>query len=662
MATQFVTPGGFTPQAFGTPTIAGSSQSLIVGGFSPQQFGIPTVTGGPTHLRILLGGVDIPFPAAALALGAGDPTPGSQGGGSAPTITSQTIGRWQAQFDIFDASGTFAPSLGGTVIFFENNLKLFAGCLVSVVAEYLMGTTQDIIYHCTAADKSSICDHRVVQSAMFSAGSDVSQAVLSIVSQYLNGEGITTQGVPVGLLGTFNSDQIFNYTTVTQAFDAIATDSGTIWFIDVNGVLNFSAFVSLPAAPFNLTATSGNFRGFSYEQTTLNFRNTQYAVSNLSIVPTGNTPGIVETFTWTIGQPGIVTGYLAGGVPFAFACHVANPISSILSITVNGDPQTVVDFANFHGQTSTGPTDHVFFYAQQDTQVSSTQQLPITPGSTVIITYVPFTSNSGQQVGTALAPVSPITGGTSGTCGSGIYEAVEQVQNISSLADLNAIAQAVLSRFDTVPTVIRFQTDKAGLAPGQLINVDLPLISPIYLTAADFLITQVSGVSVGFPLEFGNSFQWDVSASSVLDLGNWIKWFENLVKRTQNALPVYQFEIAAFVLGPGSSISGGLIDTNPYIVKRTGLLFDMYASATTPPVDQNLILEFFVNGTLIPGSVVIPAGSTPQAQFRFTFTNPMYVFAGTSSNDIITVQATYQVTGGSPVAASNVSYDIRWRI
>ena len=659
--------GVATSFAAGTPTVEGAVQFLLAVGVGPGLIGVPAILGGPPELSILVGGIPIPSPAAAMALATQDPDGGS--GGSNPTITSQTIGRWQAQFDLRDSSGTFAPALGQTVIFTENNFKLFAGCLVDVKAEWLMGTTQDIIYHCTAADKSSICDHRVVKSGTFLAGSDAAQAILAIVQQYLNGEGITAQGVPIDL-GALTADQIFNFNTVTQAFDAIATDTGTIWYIDVNGILNFSAFNDLPPAPFSLSATSGNFRHFVFEQSLLNYRNSQYAVSNLTILPgAGNTGGSqptakVETFTWALGQPGIVESWDQFGNPIPGFLNTALPVSVVTSITVNGAPQTVVEFANFHGQQPTGPTDHMWFYKQQQVEMGPTRSLPLPVNATVIVSYIPFTNNASVEVGTALDPTSPITGGTFGTCGSGVYEAVEQVQNISTSADLTAIAQAVLNRWGGVPTVVTFETDKAGLAPGQLLSVNLPLISPIYLTNASLLITQVHGVSLAGDLGFGNSFRWTVQAQSVRDLGNWIKWFENLVKRTQNALPVYQYEIAAFVLAPGSSLAGGTVQTNPYIVKRTGLLYDMYASADSPPQDQDLILQFFVNGALIPGSVVIPANSASKAQFRFTFptSSPIYVFAGSNFNDIITVQATYSVSGPSPLPASNVSYDIRWRM
>ena len=617
------------------------------------------------------------------------------------TIQSQTIGRWQATFKLFDNTGTIAPSLAQTVVILDYGVKIFAGCIQSVVINREMMTSSAITFEVTATDKSGICDHRVVKGTpTYPSGSDVAQVILDIVTNYLNGEGITTNHVPTdGSLGTLDVDEKFNFNTVTQAFDQIATDAGLLWFVDVNGDLHFNTEAQFPPAPFSLTETSRNWRNLTVNLNLLNYRNTQYAVSNLNTLPGAGSGGgsgggggsssavRSETYTWgfssgVIPNPGCVLQYI-NGVATIVGIALTLPIDTIQSITIAGvgQVQTVFEYSNFTGQQPQGPDDHFWAYLSANdpnglNTVADHQTFPgilLTAGSVVTVNYVPASTNAGASAGGVISavtpPDAPSVGGL-GTCGSGTYESVAQVQNVSSADGLQAIAEAILARYGGVPTTIAFQTDYPGLRPGQLITIDIP---GTYQTTAQFLITQLQGTHMSGNVAFGmssgavnGSFRWDVMCSSILDPGNWIKWYEQLVARTQNALPVYQYEEADFALAlGGGNIGNGLITTNPYIVKRTGLLFDMHAAAEKPPVNQNLILTFRVNGIAF-GSVTLPGGSSPNTDNVFTFpaTIPLYVFARPPAgpNDIVTVSGQYQITGANPTPAANVTAFMRWRI
>jgi hypothetical protein len=330
----------------------------------------------------------------------------------------------------------------------------------------------------------------------------------------------------------------------------------------------------------------------------------------------------------------------------------------VLSITVNGHAQTVIEYSQFTGQSSSGPNDYVFFYLSGQ-QECSPVSLPLPSGATVIVDYIPQTTNTGATLGTALAPSDPISADPLGGCGSGKYENALPVQDVFTQEDLNAIAAAELAKSGGVPTIIEIETDRPGLMPGQMLTLNIP---NVFLMSQKLLITGVRGVSQGVDLGYGCSFRWTVTAHSNTDPGNWIKWFERLVGRTSPALPVVQYEVAPFVLAAsGSSLAGGNVETNPYLVKRTGRMVDLYASFAIPPVNQDLILSAFVNGIFL-GSVTVPANSAPNAVYRFTFPTetPRYVFAGADFNDVITVTAAYRVIGANPVKAANGSFDARW--
>ena len=659
-------------QAMGTPTLIGGPNSLKPYAIpSQQRMGIPSLTGGSTGLFVNIGGA--PWGGTVLSQGGSDTSaPTSYESSNPPTITSQTLGRWTLNIDLYDDTGNFAPAIGQTIQLMEGGFLLFAGCIQTVAYARLMNTAKAIIYHVTATDKSGICDHRIVPVITYPVGSDVAQTILSIVATSLNGEGITTtpQSIPQdGSLGTLASDLTFNYDTVTDAFNQIGTLTGTIWYVDTVGVLWFNSFSNLPAAPWDIVDNGLDWRSLLVAPTNVDYANKIYAVSNLTTLPgsigggggdgTGST---TETYVMTAGNIGVLT--LVGDGTTIIGVATALPIGTLYSITVNGFPQTVVEITEWSGQEPNFGTDDFgpWFWTSNTNNVTlsvvSGAAFPI-GGATLAINYTPYTSNAQASVGEALVPVDPATGNPLGTCGSGVYELAIQVQNISSVADLNAIAAAELAKRSTAQIQITFQTDKPGLRPGMLLNVNIP---NMYLDDVDFLITYMQGIALPAPGEFGSRFQWQVTAVTNQDPGNWFQWYANLLGNAANPLPVPGYEDADFVLAPGSSLAGGNVTTNPYLVKNTGKLLVMYAAAGTPPTNQDLNIFFFVNGGRIPGQVTIPGGSAPNTPFAFLFptTNPLYVFNTATENDVITIGVSYSATGGAPTPASNVSATLRW--
>jgi hypothetical protein len=665
-------------QAMGTPSIAGGPGALLPTAIKSQQaMGIPSISGGSTGLFVYVGG--LPWLGEVMLEGANDTgAPVTYESQNPPTITSQTLGRWTLNIDLFDTTGNYAPARGQSIVITEGGAKLFAGCIQSVGRQRLMGTKKSILYHVLATDKSGICDRRLVKTNTYPAGSPVASAILDIVATCLNGEGITTLPQSLPPLGTLAADLIFNYSTVTDAFNQIATLSGTIWYIDANGVLWFNAFASLPAAPFNLwdngTTTSENFRSLLIEETNVGYANIVYAISNLTVAPGAGAGGgggggtgtgtNTETYVMTAGNIGVQVD----GLGNVYGVNTTQPIGTLYSLTVNGVTQVVVNYAQWAGQQPTAaPQYGPWFWLSNATGVACSLVgvggLP--SGSTVVINYTPYTTNSQATFGEALAPIDPATGATLGGCGSGIYETALQVKNVSSIASLNAIAQAELTKVSGSPIFATFQTDKPGLGPGQILNINIP---DLFLagtgSGVNFVITSCQGICSTGVLGFGSRFQWKITAQTSQDLGNFVQWYANLLQNASNALPVYQYEDASFALAPGSSLSGGTPQVNPYLVKRTGQLAFMYAAAAVPPTGQNLVIQFLVNGTLVPGQVVIPGGSTPNQPYQYEFpsTNPLWVFNTATENDVVTIQITYVVTGGSPTPASGVSAYLRWRM
>ncbi len=630
-----VSPAAPIPSAavWPTPVITGGPQWINLATIpSPARWPVPTVDGGLLACRIYIGGVE-----RTDILSYVEPT----------SITSQTIGRWRCEFGFEVANGVsgYSPEIGQSVLIVDHGYRAFAGCITEYRIERLMMTSYQIKYHCTAVDKSGLCDHRIVKGSSYPIGSDVVTVIIDIATNYLTGEGISLGTLPpVGALGTLGVPLPLNYVTVTNAFDQVANASGTVWWVDSYAQLHFDNLLNLPAAPIELTETSRNWQYLVVTPTTTDYYNVLYAVSNLNILPgsgagSGGGSGNTETFTLTPGAPGVLS--FPDGTIFGIQCSAA--IGSIQSLTVNGSPATFQDAGAFAGTftdwTWSGPAS-----GNPSSLVTTSVVYP--PAATLVIVYVPWLS-TGSSLAQTNPPLTP-----PGRCGSGIYEGVIQVQNIADQPSLDAIAAAALERIGGIPVTASFQTTWPGLAPGQVITADIPLSAMV----GQFLITGMSGAFVPPELDHGGSFWWTVECRNNLDPGNWIKWFERLIGRTANPLPVYSYERASWVLGAGSTLAGGVPAVNPYIVGNTGKVVDISIAAATPPTNQDLFIFVEADGSPV-AQITMPGGSP--ANVSITYEIPPEVLTYVFQGQVLTLEVVYQITGVSPTRAANVTVQIR---
>lgn len=631
-------PVALTAAASGTAAFVDAAlrQITLPPSEAPPHSAAPTVTGGDPSMQLFIGGVNLSaYHLEELA-----------------SIASQTIGRWTAQVTLFDNTGTILALFAGgnngvglSITIQEYDTKLFAGCIQTVSAQRYLGTSSGMRFEITATDKSGICDRRIVKRTSYASTEDGGDVVRNIVTNYLDGEGITTVNVPA-VMGALGTDLPINFQKVSNVFDQIATLTATVWWVDTNGDLHFSALVDLPPAPFALTETSGNWRGLSPEAGPLvvtdlrDYRNKQYAVSNLNVIPpvgsgTGTGPQTTETY---VGFPQAAA--FAAGLAYGYVL-VNLPISSVVSVTINGISKPIYNI-NDPASPPYGFNDDWYYYI--GAQIVFPSFAPGV-GDTIEIVYVPQSANVSIGEGEALAPVTT----SLGMCGSGLYEAVEQVQDISLRSDLQAIAEAILAKAGGVPVEFQFQTDYHGLAPGQLLDINIPLIG---MASKQYLIASVNGRSLGSTLGHNCTFRWNVIARSNQDPGNWVKYFERMIRRTEQAKPITQLETLTFILGVGTSLGGGSSITNPLGVHRAGLLYRMTIVAATPPIDQDLVITFTVNNLPV-GSITLPAGTLSNTAVisLFDTTKPIYVY----TDDIVNANAEYINIGGGAVAAANVT-------
>jgi hypothetical protein len=582
-------------------------------------------------------------------------------------IHKQTIGRATATIDFIIASGgSFVPAIGNTIRVVDWGRTLFAGVLQTVQTDR-QGVAErtglpSIFYHCTAVDRAGICDHRIVlKSYAIADWNDYSPVILDIVANYLNGEGITTGGVSgSGVYGALVADLNWSFPTVTQAFDQIAKDAGLMWWIDQAGDLTFSSMGNLPAAPFSLTETSGNWRSLKITTDLSTFYNKIYAVGNRNAQPSGAQTGNDETWFLNDSWPNVIpdpNDPLLNDTGIPLGVLTSAPISSITSIVLNLiHPQSVYLTSNYTGQAPIDGFDLVWLYDVGSNKVKWVFR-PAAQGSAVEIKYTPVTPSS--------QPLSNISGSSAqtpltGTMGSGIYEGVIQVANFDTVADLNAIAAAALTRLGGVPLIADIETDHPGLEPGQLIPVNVPLSGA---TNKSLLITTVEAdymiADIGQP-GFHSNFRYTAQARSNLDPGNWLKWFERQFARTQNQLAVANFEEAIFVIDPATG------NSNPWPVSRGGPVFETRFSATSHPTQTVTIqiVQTTTTGPYPPGGlggrfnlgppIVIPTNLPDLSIYLSTIPGILL-----NAHDILSLTVTFS-GGGSP--GSGLTFKVRWQV
>lgn len=213
----------------------------------------------------------------------------SKGGGI--SITKTISQRWEAHFAIWKNDGVFCPAIGQSVTIKEDTVKLFTGCIAELSWTRAEGSVHGLIFQVTCTDKAGRLDQRLIKPTLYPFTADFTETVLSIVSTWLDGEGITTEGVPEAV-GNLLVDIPVNYDTVAAIFNKIATAQNMVWWIDEDFILNFSTQDNLPACPISISDTSGNWIDGSpvVNQSISDYRNIQYVVSDKRGTPSSPIP------------------------------------------------------------------------------------------------------------------------------------------------------------------------------------------------------------------------------------------------------------------------------------------------------------------------------------------------------------------------------------
>jgi hypothetical protein len=299
--------------------------------------------------------------------------------------------------------------------------------------------------------------------------------VNDLLGAYLASEGVTSTPSSIAS-GPTIPEVIWNGKQISEALTWLAKQAGYWWQIDANGVLWFQPYGGVPA-PFVLDGTQVSAtKNLSCEYGNDQYVNTQYAKGSYA-EKGSKTAQLHETFKGDGNKRGFTLSY---------------PVNTLYQVKINGVDVTAQTL-------SKGDTGGQWYYARGDAVIAQdTGQTILTSSDTLDVFY----TGRFPVLAVAKNPTLITTQqGREGGSSTGIIEAVYTNTKVHSLAAAFQIASALLSHYGQDMTVLEFDTRTKGLAPGQMLTVNLSdfgLANKQMLISAVAISDQDDGFNIWF--------------------------------------------------------------------------------------------------------------------------------------------------------------------
>jgi hypothetical protein len=421
------------------------------------------------------------------------------------------------------AGPEWRPEDGAEIFVLEDGVRRFGGNLIEPEEEASPGS--DLLFmNCTGIEYSAICDRRLVARAY--TNQTLGDIVRDIVAQDMSDEGIDVSAVETG--DTIKK-AVFNWESVTQAFNELAELTGMSWWIDENKLLHFRTRTSIIGPPLNNRAIRGG--SLRVKKDRQNYRNHQVLRAGA-----GLTDVRTETFVGDGTRRTFNTSFKMATQPI---------------VTVNGVVQTI--------GVRQLQTEKTWYWNKGATELSQDSTATILSTADVLtVTYQGlFPIIISTQRGPEVAARRAIEGG------SGRYSRVEERSNIETIDAAIAAAQACLDRYGSITSSVTCYTDTPGFAPGQLSSVDFPQ----HGLAADYLIESISAEWAPGT----DSIHYTVHAISGDTFGGWQEYFRRLMKiGRQFVINENEVVVGLQEFDDAMTVSDALVESSGYPVFRVG--------------------------------------------------------------------------------------------
>lgn len=290
--------------------------------------------------------------------------------------------------------------------------------------------------------------------------------VSDLVNAYLSLEGVTYTAASVAT-GPTITEAIWNGKKISDAITWLAQQAGYWWQIDVNGVLWFQPYGGTPA-PFTLDGTQIEAETVSVDYGNDMYVNSQYARGAFAEIGSKGAP-LHET--------------IYGDGVSKRAYTLANPVNTLyqLTQTISGVTTDVTSSAF-----SKGSIGGAWYYAKGDAVIAQDTSQTLLGASDHIDVYY---TGRFPVIALATNPALITAQQTREGGGTGIVESVYVNTKVHTLTAAQSIAAALLSHYGTDTTALTFDTRSTGLAPGQMLTVNL---SDFALSNKQMLISEVN--------------------------------------------------------------------------------------------------------------------------------------------------------------------------
>lgn len=287
-------------------------------------------------------------------------------------------------------------------------------------------------------------------------------------------------------------EAVVNYAPVTEALDGLAEKAGFIWWIDAAKALHFVERATY-AAPWQAAAADMRQGSVTVEHANPKYRNRQYIKGGRDVTDpqTESRKGDGDTRSFALGFP----------------------IAKVPTVQVNAVAQTVgikgID------------TGKQWYWSKGDPVLTQDPTgVPLATTDTLSISYqgeydiIVLSEDNAQIVGR-----QQVEGG-----GTGYVEDVADEPQTSNRDAAFQSANAKLKQYAQIGRRLRFRTRRTGLAPGQLLAVNLPEHA---LNGTEMLIESVS-IS-----DEADVLWYDVLAVEGPEQGSWSRMFKAMATRGQ---------------------------------------------------------------------------------------------------------------------------------